>query len=71
MMIIDKILKEGAPGWLSGLSIRLLVFGSGHDLMVPGIQLCIGPRADSMEPAQDSFSLSFPHTRVHMLSLSK
>ena len=49
--------KFGASGWLSGLSIPLLILGSGHDLcfgeIEPGAQFC----ANSALPAWDSLSL--------------
>ena len=31
----------GMPGWLSGLSIELIDFGSGHDPMVLGSSLVL------------------------------
>ena len=46
----------GAPVWLSWLSAWL--FGSGYDLTVRGIQLHVGLRANSVEPAWDSLSPS-------------
>ena len=50
-----------------------LDFNSGRDLMVCGIEPCIGLCADSMEPAWDSLSppLSAPppaHACAHSLS---
>ena len=49
-----------------------LSFGSGHDLMVRGIQPYVRLLTDSMQPAWYSFSLSLcpSPTRAHMLSLS-
>ena len=51
---------------------QTLDFGSGHDLTVCGIKLCIGFCADSVEPAWDSLlSLPLPdHVHIHILSLS-
>ena len=46
-----------APGWLSQVKRRTLDVGTGRDLMVCGFELCVGLRADSTEPAWDSFSL--------------
>ena len=37
-----------------------LDLGSGHDLTVPEFEPCIGPLADSVEPAWDSLSLHLP-----------
>ena len=52
---------------------RTLALGSGHDLMVPGIEPRFGLCAHSTEPAWDSLSpsLSAPplFARVHELSL--
>ena len=56
---------------------QTLDLGSGHDLMVHGIELCTGLHANSAEPAWDSFSsfpsLSLPrsHTRALSQSLSQ
>ena len=45
-----------------------LDFGSGHDLMVDGIEPRIGLSADSVEPAWDSLSpsLSAPLPLMHV-----
>ena len=45
----------GAPGWLSQLRSD---FGSGHDLMVRGLEPHIGLSAVSAEPASDPLSPS-------------
>ena len=50
---------HGSPGWLSQLSVGLLIFGSGHDLRVmrssPTSGLVLG-----VEPAWGSLSHAFP-----------
>ena len=46
------------PGWLSQLSIQLLIFGLDHDLMVNEIMPCVRFYADGTEPASDSLSPS-------------
>ena len=48
-----------------------LDFGSGHDLVVRGIEPLIGLCADSVEPAWDSLSPSLSLRLLHSLSLSK
>ena len=61
--------KGGAPGWLSRLSIRVLV--SGHDLVVGELEPCIRLRTVS---AWDSPSLSVPPPALSLslfLSLSQ
>ena len=60
----------GVPGWLSRLSVRLLIFGSGHDLTVHGIKPRIGLCADSAEPARDSLFPSLSAPPLLSLSLS-
>ena len=61
----------GVPGWLSWLSIWLLVsFGSDHDLTVHGIEPHSGLCADSVEPTCDSLSLCVCPSTAHKLSLS-
>ena len=47
-----------------------LDFGSGHDLMVCGIEPCVTPCAESTEPAWDSISPSFSAPPLLMLSPS-
>ena len=65
--------KRGAPGWLSQLNIRLLIFGLVHDLTAcgfePHVRLCAG----GAEPAGDSLSpsLSAPPPLTHVCSLSQ
>ena len=61
----------GTPGWLSWLSIQALDFGSGHDLMVRGIEPHVRIWADSAEPAWDSLSPSLSAPPPLMLSLSQ
>ena len=48
-------------------------FGSGHDLLVHGMEPHVRLRADDAEPARDSFSpsLSLPLSHLHFLSLLK
>ena len=59
----DKILflkssLRGVPGWLSRLSIRLLISAQvTRDLTVRDTEPRIGLCADIVEPARDSFSL--------------
>ena len=64
---IEKALR--APGWLSQLSVSLLGFSSGHDLMVHGIKPRIEVYAESSEAAWDSLS-PFLSARP-LLSLNK
>ena len=47
-----KHYPTGLPGWLSPLSVWILVFPSGHDLVVGGG----GLHTDSTGPAWDSLS---------------
>ena len=53
-------------------SVKHLTLGfvSGHDLLVHGIEPCIGLCADSMEPARDSVSPSLFAPPPLMLALS-
>ena len=44
-----------------------LDFGSGYDLMVCGIEPCIGLCVDGVEPACDSLPLSLPLSRSCVL----
>ena len=48
------------PGWPGWVQPPALDFGSGHDLMVCGIEPCVGLHGDSAESAWDSPSLSTP-----------
>ena len=63
--------KFEAPGWLSGLSIPLLILGSGHDLcfgeIEPGAQFC----ANSALPAWDSLPLPTPALQIKLLKGSQ
>ena len=43
------------PGWLNWVTLD---FGSGHDLMICGLEPRVGLCADSAEPAWDILSLS-------------
>ena len=62
-------MKIGAPGWLSWLSIWLLVSAQVNDVMVretePHVQLC----TESSEAAWDFLFLSMPPPLMHSLSL--
>ena len=63
---------RGAPGWLDGLSVRLLI--SGRDLTVRGIEPHVGLCTDGVEPAGDSLSLClcpFPTLSLKMINLRK
>ena len=60
----------GAPGWLSGLSVRF-DFSSGHDLTVHEFEPHIGLCADPAETAWESLSLSLSLLLALSLSLSK
>ena len=51
--------RLGGPSWLR---IQLLIFGSGHDLTVSGIEFRVRLRTDSVEPAS-------PITGYKILSL--
>ena len=69
-----KLIKQshlGAPGWLSWLSIPLLIFVSGHDLTVMRLSPKWGS-ALSMEPTSNSLipSLSAPPSPCLSLFLS-
>ena len=46
-----------------------LGFGSGHDLMVHGVEPCIRLCADNAEPAWDSLFISLCPSPVYSLSL--
>ena len=46
------------PGWLRGVSVPTLDFGSGHDLKVFEFEPHIQLHTDSVEPAWDPLSLS-------------
>ena len=61
---------QEAPGWLSR---EVSEFGSGHDLMICGLDPHIGPHADSVEPAWDSVSppLSLPLPHSPSLKINK
>ena len=48
-----------------------LDFGSGHDLMVPGIEPHIGLCADNVEPSWASLSPSLSAPPLLVLSLKK
>ena len=65
-----KEIEKGAPGWLSGLSVRL-GFSSRHDLMVHEFEPCVGLCADSVEPAWDSLSSSLYAPPLLSPSLSR
>ena len=58
--------------WVKRLTLG---FGSGRDLMVHETGPCVGLRADNVEPAWDSLSLSLslflPLPHLHSLSPSK
>ena len=57
-LFYNQEVNVGAPGWLSRLSVCLLV--SAHVMIswfVSSFQPCIGLCADSVEPAWDSLSL--------------
>ena len=62
------------PGWLSWLNVQLLISSSGHDLTVCGIEPHVGMCTESVEPAWDplspSFPASLPCTCAFFLSLS-
>ena len=65
--------KTGMRGaWVAQL-VKCLTcgFGSGHGLMVYGIQPHIRLCAESVEPAWDSLSLSSPSLLVRSVSVSK
>ena len=63
---------QGAPGWLSQLSIQV-DFSSGHDPTVMGLSPALSS-ALSVEPTGDSLPLILPlstlHAHVGALSLS-
>ena len=59
--------------WLAQL-VEASDFSSGHDLVVPKFQPCVGLCADSSEPGASfrfCVSLSLPLSGAHTLSLSK
>ena len=61
---------SGRGGWVAQLvKCPSLDFGSGHDLTVHGIKLCIRLYADSTESAWDSLSPSLP--LPYLLALNK
>ena len=65
-----KVIKAGAPGWRSRLSIRLQ---PGHDLAVPEFEPRVRLWADGSEPGacfRFCVSLSLCPSPVHALSLS-
>ena len=53
------------------LGIQLLIFGSGHDLPVCGIESHVWLCSDSAEPAWDSLSPCLPASPLLALSLSQ
>ena len=68
-LIENKCSQWGVPGWLSWLSIRLLVVAQvmiSQFEFEPHIGLC----ADSVESAWDSLSLSLNPSHMLALSLS-
>ena len=68
-MFIKDIDLQGA--WVAQLVERpILIFGSDHDLMVHGIEPCVGPCTDSTKPAWDSLSPFLPAC-MRSLSLSQ
>ena len=57
--------------WVAQSVMHLtLGFGSGHDLIVCGINPCVRVHADSAEPAWDSLSPSLSAPPLLMLALS-
>ena len=71
-LLLSKTERTGAPGWLSQLSILLLISAHVmHDLMVyefePHVELC----TDSAEPTWDCLSLLLSLPLLHSLSLSQ
>ena len=69
---MNRFLKytDGAPKWLSGLSIQLLVFSSGHHLRVVGLNSLSGSTF-GMESACDSFPSPYPYPSSAPHSLSE
>ena len=63
--------QNGIPGWLSRLSVQLLVYGSDRDLVVREIESHVRLCADSLAPAWHSLSLSAPPLPTCSLSLSQ
>ena len=65
----------GACGGAQSVERLTLDLGSGHDLMVGGIEPCVGLGADSVEPAWGSLpppvSLCPSPARVHACSFSQ
>ena len=66
----DPIKQTGAPGWLSQLSLTLH-FGSGHDLMIPEFEPCMGLCTNSVGPVWDSVSFSLCPSLACSLYLSQ
>ena len=71
---LKKKITNGAPGWLSRLSVRLRLRSRsrGHDLAVREFEPCVasGLMAQSLEPASDSVSPSLSAPPPFMLCLS-
>ena len=63
----------GAPGWLSRLSMRLLILAQVMISQVRGFKPCVGLCVDGAEPSWDSLSPSLcpSPTHTHMLFLLK
>ena len=64
-MLIKKKNYTGTPGWLSRLSVRLLVSAQAMISLVRGLELRIGLCADSAEPGWDSVGPSLSAPRPH------
>ena len=58
------------PGWPGWVQPPALDFGSGHDLMVRGIEPCVGLHGGSAESAWDSLSFSLYPSPACFLYLS-
>ena len=63
--------KTGTPGWLSRLSVHLLIFGSGHDIMVHEIKPCIQLFAGSVGFSHHPLSLPLPSSLSLSLKINK
>ena len=71
---INKLEKKKRGAWVAqSLKHPALDFSSGQDLTVHGFMPCVGPYADSAEPAWDSLPLTLPPSpaRSHCLSENK
>ena len=70
---VKKWAEYGAPGWLSRLSVRLLVSARVNDLTVCEFEPHIRIHAGSVVPAWDSLfpGLSAPPLLIVSVSLSK